>query len=185
MLEKRICALVLALLCLCGCGKSSPTQRALDFRTGLLTSGSCSFTADIRADFGEKFYDFTLAADYTQEETRLTVQAPDVISGISAVVTKDGAKLEFDDMELDFGKMANGNVSPVSVPWLLCQCWVGEYISSAGADGDYYRVTYLRGYEDEEVTVDTWFDAEGHPVRAEVTYGGVRCVSANIKDFQM
>ena len=182
---KKTSVILMLLLLMSGCGRESPTQRALDFRTSLLASEGCSFTAEIRADYGEKLYDFTLTADYTQEQTRLTVQVPEEIAGISAVVTKDGAKLEFDDVALDFGKLANGYVSPVTVPWLLGQCWMGEYISCAGSDGEYYRVTYLRGYEEEELTVDTWFDAEGIPVRAEVAYGGRRCITVNVEDFQM
>ena len=185
MSRTRIVAVLLSLLLLVGCGKKVPSQKALDFRTSLLASESCSFTAKVRADYGEKLYDFTLRAEYASDETRLTVQAPEEIAGISAVVSKDGTKLEFDDIELDFGKLANGYVSPVTVPWLLGQCWAGEYISCAGADGDLYRVTYLRGYDEEELTVDTWFDADGVPVYAEVSYGGQRCITVQVEDFQM
>ena len=186
MLRKCVLFLMVFLMVFSGCGKGKePTQQALDFRTGLLGTEGCSFTAKIRADYGEKLYDFTLEAVCSQEETRLTVCEPKEIAGISAVVTKNGAKLEFDGAELDFGKLANGYISPVSVPWLLAQCWMGEYISMAGSDGDLYRVTYLRGYEDEEVTVDTWFAENGVPVYGEVFYDGVRCITVEIEDFQM
>lgn len=178
--------IVMLLLCLVGCSrKEAPAQNALDFRTALTQAQGCSFVAEVRADYGEKLYDFTLEATYTPEETTLTVTAPQAIAGISAVVTNDGAKLKFDGMELDFGELANGYVSPVSVPWLLGQCWLEEYISAAGSDGDLERVSYLRGYDDEELNVDTWFSKGGIPVYAEVLYGDTRCLTIQIKDFEM
>ena len=72
---------------------------------------------------------------------------------------------------------------PVAAPWLLVQCWTGEYIAYAGSDGDMERITYLRGYNDEEVAVDTWLQ-NGIPTYAEVSYGGVRCLTITISKFQ-
>lgn len=185
MHKNRLVIFVLVLLLLTGCGKKKePTQKALDFRTNLLQTEGCSFTAKIHADYGEKFYDFTLEAVCSSEETKLTVIEPAVIEGISATVTKDGTKIEFDGAALDFGKLANGHVSPVLVPWLLAQCWTAEYISCAGADKDLYRVTYLRGYDDAQLSVDTWFNEESIPVYAEIVYNDVRCITADIEDFQ-
>ena len=46
-------------------------------------------------------------------------------------------------------------------------------------------MTYLRGYNDEELTVDTWFDQELIPVYAEISYDGVRCVQIQVRDFQL
>lgn len=184
-MSRKMLAVLMILVCLTGCGKTGePTQKALDFRTKLMQSEGCTFTADITASYAERVYSFTVDAVYSPEETTLTVVSPEEIAGISATVTEDGAKLEFEDVELDFGKLANGYVSPVSVPWLLGQCWIGEYISHAGADGDLERVTYLRGYHDAEVTLDTWLSQEGTPVHAEVIYDGVRCLTIEIRDFQ-
>lgn len=180
----RLFTLVLCLFLMTGCGKGTePVQQALDFRTQLLEKGTCSFTAHIRADFGAQFYDFTLAAECAEEEASLSVIAPEEIAGITASVTKEGAVLEFDGTELAFGTLANGNISPVTVPWLLEQSWKSAYISCAGADGALYRVTYLRGYADGQITVDTWFDEGGIPVRGEMLYDGRRCITVTIEDF--
>lgn len=175
----------MVLLCLSGCGKSEgPTQKALDFRTALMQEEGCSFTADITADYGDKLYVFSVSAECSGDETKITVLSPDSIAGIVATVSADGAKLSFEDTCLDFGKLANGYVSPVSAPWLLHRCWIGEYIAYAGADGDLERITYLKGYNKQEVTLDTWLSADGVPVHAEVLYDGVRCLTIEIKDFQ-
>ena len=67
---------------------------------------------------------------------------------------------------------------------LLGQCWTNAYISCSGADGELERVTYLDGYEDEEVSVDTWLDEAGLPVYAEISYDGKRCLTLQISEFR-
>ena len=185
MLRKKF-ALLLTLISifLTGCAAKSPAQQPLTFRTALLEAGGCSFTAVVTADYGEKVYSFTLDCSCTGDKTRLCVLEPESIAGIAATVSGDGAVLEFDGAELEFGKLANGFPSPVAAPWLLGQCWTGEYIAWAGPDGDLERITYLRGYDDEELTVDTWLDKNGVPVYAEAAQDGVRCLTVEIKDFR-
>ena len=182
----KLCCLLLCCMYFVGCTgqKTQPGQEALDFRTDLMEHGGCCFTANIAADFGERVYMFTLACETNAGETRLKVIEPEMIAGIAATVSSDGIKLTFDDAELDFGKLANGYVSPVTVPWLLAQCWMGEYIAWSGADGELDRVTYLRGYDEAELTVDTWF-SDGVPQHAEILYDDVRCLTVEILDFKM
>ena len=149
-----------------------------------MEAGGCSFTAAVTADYGDRVYQFTMACSHTSDGTRLEVLEPEIIAGIAATVSEDGAQLEFDGAALEFGQLANGFVSPVSVPWLLAQCWMEEYIAYAGSDGDLERVTYLRGYNDEELSIDTWFSGSV-PTYAEVVYDGARCLTVEITNFQM
>ena len=175
---------VLSCMLLTGCaGKRDPTQDALDFRTKLMEAGGCSFEAAVTAHYPDKAYTFSLDCAYDDGRTTLTVTAPESISGITAYVENGTAQLEFDGTILEFGELANGYVSPVAAPWLLAQCWIGEYIAYAGPDGDQQRITYLRGYDDEELSVDTWL-SEDIPVYAEITYDGTRCLAITISDYQ-
>lgn len=168
-----------------GTETAKPSQKALDFRTALMEAGGCSFTAGVTADYGARVYTFTLDCAYTVGGgARLTVTAPETIAGIAAEVSADGAQLEFDGAVLDFGQMANGYVAPLAVPWLLGSCWSGAYISSAGSDGEWERVTCLQGYNEAELTLDTWLDSAGTPVRAEVAWDGTRCLTVTLSDFQ-
>lgn len=180
-------ALLLALLTGCaGTETAQPSQKALNFRTALMDAGGCSFTAEVAADYGSRVYTFTLDCDYTVDgEAHLTVTSPETISGISATVSADGAQVEFDGASLDFGQMANGYVAPMAVPWLLGNCWLREYISNAGSDGELERITYLQGYNEAELTLDTWLDADGTPVRCEVSWDGTRCLTVTLSDFQL
>lgn len=185
MFVRKVFAIFLVLLSLSGCAKEDKyEQKALNFRTEMMEQQSCDFTADINASFSNKEYEFTVQVQYAPEETIVTVISPEAIAGISASVSNSGAELCYDGAELMLGQLADGQVSPMSVPWLLAQCWLGEYISAYGADGELSRITYLKGYADEELTVDTWFDDNDVPVYAEVTYGSDRYISVKIRDFQ-
>lgn len=178
--------LLIGLLCLMlsGCGKQDPAQEALEFRTALMEMGGCSFSAQVRAEDGEQVYEFTLRCVWENGTAQLEVLEPESIAGIRATVAAGSTSLEFDGAVLDFGNLAGGQLSPVAAPWLLVCCWQNEYIAWSGADGQQRRVTYLRGYEDEELTVDTWF-SEQIPVYAELSWNGRRCLSVTICDFQM
>lgn len=181
---KKWLILLSCFLLLNGCGrKQEPTQGALDFRTALMDAEGCSFAADVSASYEDRVYDFSMTCVHTKDKTALTVTKPQAIAGISASVENGKTQLEFDGAILEFGRLANGYVSPVAAPWLLVQCWTGEYIAYAGPDGDMERITYLRGYNDEEVAVDTWLQ-NGIPTYAEVSYGGVRCLTITISEFQ-
>ena len=187
-MRRIFCFCLLLCLCLVGCGDGSADrsmQQAVDFRTALMSAGGCVFQAEVSADFGEKLYEFTLQCDYTPDDTAtLTVTAPEMIAGIEATVSADGAKVTFDGTELDFGRLANGRVAPMALPWLLGRAWSSEYISSAGKDGETTVVTCLMGYGDEEITVDTWLDKKSVPIRCDVSCDGMRCLAVTISDFR-
>ena len=180
---------VLVLLCLlftaCGSQKiDDRMQSAIDFRTTLMQNGGCSFMARVNADYGERVYEFTMQCQYfADREAHLTIIEPEMISGITAVVRQDGATVEFHDIELDFGTMANGRIAPMTLPWLLGKAWSSEYIQSAGKDGDGSLVTYLMGYADEELVVETWFGPEMVPLRCEISHGGVRYLTVTVSEF--
>jgi len=184
---KKFCFVILCLLFLTACGKKQEDirQPALNFRTTVMKHGGCIYEADITADFGDHAYVFTLACDYTPgQQANFTVLQPQSIAGIGGTVSALGDRIVFDGVDLDFGQLANGYVVPLEMPWLLGQCWTEEYIASVGKDGEYTLITYLHGYDDGEVTVETWLDKNGIPVQSDVTYDGRRCVTVCIRDFR-
>ena len=157
-------------------------QNGLDFRTRLLESEGCQYSCQIEADYGERVYDFSLDCIFDGEDGHLTVTAPENIAGITAVVDRDDASLEFDGLSLQYGELANGHVAPLTGPWLLGSAWAEDYISHAGAEGEQTRITYRKGYHDEEVIIDTWL-RDGLPVYAEVSCEGRRVLTIQIQDF--
>lgn len=157
-------------------------QKALDFRTRLLESGGCQFSCMVRADYGERVYDFALDCSYDGEDGKLTVTAPENIAGITAVVDGDDASLEFEGLSLRYGELANGHLAPLTIPWLLGSTWAEDYISLVGTEEEKTRITYLKGYHEEEITIDTWL-RDTIPVCAEISYDGRRVLTINIENF--
>ena len=178
---KQLAAALLLPLCLAGCGKPQSSQRALDLRSALMQSRECSFTAEITSESDDRVYGFTVQCHCTPEQTRVQVLAPDAIAGITAVISKNGAQVEYEDSILELGNI--GSVSPMAAAELLYRCWVGEYIVSAGKDGETERVSYLPANE-EAVTVDTWLDQADVPIYAEISEDGVRRLRMTVTDFQ-
>ena len=181
-----ILLVLVLLLTSCG-GKTDGTmQSALDFRANLMKQQSCSFTLDITADFGVKVYNFAGQCQYEMEQGgEITLTAPENLAGISAAVRPDGAKVEFEDVQLELGQMAEGHVSPMQLPLLLGQCWTQEYISAAAkADDGRIQVTYSKGYGEEQLLVYTWLEEKTlAPVYCEVFYQDERVLRADISEF--
>jgi len=182
-LRRFIAVLMMLSLLFSGCGKKTNSmQQALNFRTALLSANGCVFTADVTIEYPEKTYDFSMDCSFTDDEATVTITKPETIAGICAVFHGKTAALEFQGVSLEFGTLANGYVAPLATPWILGSAWCEDYISAAGKDGDYDRVTWLKGYNDEELTIDTWFE-DNIPIYAEISYDGARVLQVKISGF--
>lgn len=172
---------------LSACSAKRPAQPPLTFRTALLQSGGCSFTTAITADYGESAASFTLDCVFSPETgASVTVTEPESIAGIQAQVKDTAASVSYDGMQLGLGSLANGNLAPLAAPYVLGQCWAGEYIDATGTEDGLLRTTYRMGYEEKELVVDTWFSQEPlAPVRAELSFEGRMVLRADISAFSM
>ena len=93
-------------------------QRALDFRTALLQSGGCAFTAEVTADYGEQVYRFTMDCTWSPDGgAALTLTAPQTLEGIRAEVSADGARVVYEDTAVGFESLAGGRLAPMALPY--------------------------------------------------------------------
>ena len=176
---------MLLLISLCACRKQdSAMQKALDFRSALLAAGGCSFAAEVTADYGGTVEKFSgTCRCRTDGSADMTLTAPESIAGVTASVSKDGAKLSFGDTSVAFGTLANGNLAPMAAPYILGACFAGEYIESAGTEDGYCHVVYRKGYDDTELRVDVWLSDEPAPVQCEISYRGQKALTASLSEF--
>ena len=175
---------MILLLSISGC-KSQETelQRGMDLRDKLMLA-SFSFSADITADFGQYFYDFSLSCTaYPAGHMLFEVTGPESIAGISGKLTADNGYLQFDDTALSFPLLAEGELSPVSAPWILVNTLRAGYLVSVGDEGEQYRLTYHDTYAAESLQVDVWVNRNNIPVRAEFFWKGTLVLSLVINDF--
>ena len=183
---KRILPVVLVFCLLVGGCKGSDDglSKALQLRSQLLDSNGCSFRSIVTADYGDKTYTFSMQCQADRVgKLSFSVIEPDSISGITGFISGDGGKLTFDDKALTFPLIADGEVSPVSAPWLLVKTLLGGYISSCSYDGEYYLISIDDSYEEDALQLDIWLNNENVPVASDILWQGRRVLSIQIEEF--
>ena len=182
---KKLAAAALALLLFTGCsGKNAEMERGLNLRAQLLKAAQCRFSCEITADYGEKLYTFSMDCQ-GDDQGNLTfcVTAPETISGITGSVDDDGGKLTFDGNALAFTLLADGQVSPVSGPWLLMKTLRSGYLTSCGMEDGCLRIAIDDSYADDALHLDIWLDGNDLPTRGEILWQGRRILSVSVKNF--
>ncbi len=153
-------------------------------RDQLLSANGCSFCAQITADYGDQIYTFRVKCEFDQlGNMTFTVLAPDSLSGISGKIDENKGALTFEDQVLAFALLADGQVTPVSAPWLVMQSLRSGYIHSSGQDGENLRITIDDSYEADALQVDVWVNADGAPIAADILWQNRRILALTIDSF--
>jgi len=183
----RLAVLCLIFCVLSGCSsEDSNMQRGIALRHSLLSAQSCSFQADITADYGDKLYSFSMECQARgQGNVDFSVSAPESIAGISGSLSSSGGRITFDETALQFDLMADSLLSPVSAPWVLLNTLCSGYIRYAGMEGDLLRLTIDDSYREDALQVDIWIDASDVPIRGEILHEGRRILSVDVRNFQI
>ena len=181
---RRWLALCFVPLLLCGCaGSDSALDRGMALREKMLVSG-CGFTAHITADYGDVTYTFSLAcAADTEGSVSFTVLSPETIRDISGVLSAKGGKLTFDDKALAFEMLADGELSPVSAPWLLVRTLQSGYLSSCSVDNGKVRMSMDDSYREDALQLEVWLNEGDMPSGAEFVWQGRKVLSMIVEDF--
>ena len=182
---KRAAALLLILL-LTGCGsQKEELDQAMAFRAKLMTSQGCAFDAVITADYGGETQTFSVSceADY-QGNLTFTVTKPETIAGISGKVAADGGALTFDDKALSFELLAQGQVTPVSAPWLLVRTLLGGNVTACNEEDGMLRISAEDGYQEDALHMEIWLE-QNAPKFAEIVWQDRRILTLEIENFRI
>lgn len=156
----------------------------MELRAKLLGCTACTFDAAITADYGDTLHTFSMTCTGDNDgDLRFSVTAPETISGITGQFEGGKGMLTFDEFALEFPRLTDDQITPVSGPWILLQTLMGGYLTSCGPDGELLRVTINDSYEDDALTLDVWLNGENAPIRAEILYDGRRIVTMDIENF--
>lgn len=182
---KRLCVLLLCMFFLCGCASSdSDLDGALHFRQKLISSEKCQFVCKITADYTDKLYTFSMECSYDDTGTMyFTVLSPESISGITGCFDQEGGKLTFDSQALLFPMLAEGQISPVSAPWLFIKTLRGGYIRGCGKEEESIHLIIDDSYQEYALQADIWTDSSFTPYYCEFLWQGRRIVSMEIESF--
>ena len=184
---RKLVALGLTLLMLSGCtGKRHLMDRAMVLRADLLACENCSFDAKVTADYGDELQEFYMRCVADNDgNLSFTVEKPESIAGITGKIASGEGKLTFDDAVLYFPLMADGQITPVSAPWILVKTLLGGYLTGCCEEGGLMRLTIDDSYEEDALQMEIWMDGEDDPVNAEIYYDGRRIVTMEIENFQI
>ena len=182
---KRL-AVCLAFLFLTGCADSSELREGMELRSRILQSSECSFSVTIQADYGDSLSEFSM--DCTADgkgNVGFTVTAPESIAGISGTLSGSGGTLTFDGTALDFGYLAEGELSPVSSPWIFLNTLRSGNITSACKEEEKIRLSVNDSYEEDALRLDIWLDESNLPVFADVLCNGRRILALTVRNFRI
>jgi len=185
-----IISLAALLLSLVSCVSVTPNAKASElttqFRTKLIASVSVSVTARVRADYGERIYDFTFTFSGSPEDGTLTITEPAELAGLSAHVTKDGTTLSWDGAALDTGSLGEGFSPATLLPKLFSE-WRSGYITaySLTESEDGSRLKFTTEYS-ETVRITTVLNAETlTPLSCEVIINNHAALFAEFTDYSL
>lgn len=184
---KRLVAAAVLMVILSGCTqKDASLDRAMGLRAKLLAGNGCAFDAVVTADYGDSICNFGVSCTSDEQgSVTFKVTKPESIADITGCISNDGGKLTFDDKALAFELLADGQVTPVSAPWLFVRTLRGGYVTACGMDSQQVLVSIDDSYADDALHLDIWLDEADMPVRAEVLYKDRRILSLDIKNFQI
>lgn len=182
---KKVGALLAAVFLLAGCVRTDTgMERGLVLRAKLLRASGCEFDAAVTADYGDKFYEFSLRCHGdAQGNLHFSVLEPESIAGITGDIRDSGGDLTFEDVALHFDLMADDQLSPVSAPWIFLKTLRSGYITSTAEQEDLLRLSIDDSYEEDALRLDIWLGQDDMPVRAEILHEGRRILSLNITNF--
>ena len=188
-----LCVPMMTFLLLTACGGggqggSEAEQPALLIRGEYLEMTSCSATAEVTADYGQRVYQYTMEVAVSGEETVLNLTAPETVAGITAWLKEKNGLLEYDGVVVETGPMDGEGLNPVSsIPALLEEAKSG-YIRACSLeeDGTLLRVDCgdPEGEPGKGREVTLWFEAATHALsRGEVKLDGFRAILCQFQEF--
>ena len=184
---KKLAALMLTLLMLTGCTKTRDMlDRAMTLRADLLACESCSFDAVVTADYGDQLHTFGMHCTGDNDgDISFTVTAPETLAGITGTISGGEGHLTFDGQAVAFPLLADGQVAPVSGPWILMKTLLGGYITACNEAEDLTHLLIHDSYADDALELEIWLDGDNGPVQAEIGFDGRRILTMEIENFQI
>lgn len=202
-MRKQLASLLIPLLLLAGCqgeagtlpggGELTAEEEARQVRTEYLAAESCTGTAEVTADYGQRVYEFTL--DFSWEkggETVLTLTAPEDLAGLTARVAQGQSRLEFDGISLDTGELTGEGLTPLELVPALME-WIRTGFMAQCVYEDRGEIPALRvQFRDADMQAGTgtectaWFARTGHALlRSELFWNGELALGGNFSNFTL
>ena len=181
-----LAAVMLFTLASCG-GKNSAADLAQSVREQYENAESITTTADLRADYGENIYDFTVTYTGGSENGTLSILAPDTIAGSSVKIENGDVSAQLDSASVYMGDLDSIGKSPACVIAAIIRAWREGYMEDMcfenGSGGKVLAVTYETS---NDTKVISYFDADSLvPLNAEILYDGAAVIFCTFNEFKI
>jgi outer membrane lipoprotein-sorting protein len=186
MKRTKLFALMIILIMLTACGNARQYEDTFEItRDKFLRATEITFTANIRADYGDSAEDYTLSCAIYEDCASVTVVKPRLISGVTAKLSDGSAELLFDGLVFDTMDVGSSGLSPLSAPAFTIHALREGHIVSLGKNkhGEAVVLT-VRVLDSKENTQSILVDINsGLPVSAELYSGGVAVITCDFSDW--
>ncbi len=183
-MRAKVAAILCVVFLISGCKSSGDAlDRALSLRNRLLDSDGCTFHAQITADYGEKIYTFGMDCKTDKEgNLKFSVTDPSTIAGITGKITTAGGAITFDDKVLAFQTMADGQVTPVTAPWLFIKTLRSGYLNGCTDGENGFEISIDDSYEEDALHLNILVEND-LPVAGEIFWQGRRVLTLTVEEF--
>lgn len=170
-----------------GCrADKEPLNQAVDLRKRILKAQGCTFLASITADYEDVIYTFQLDCVVDTAGTlQFTVTEPDTLTGVTGVISEDKAALTFDDKVLALPMLADGELSPVSAPWIFVNSLRSGYLTACGKEDTGYCLYIDDSFEEDPLHLRIYTDADMVPLQVDIIYHDRRILTVTITNFTL
>ena len=159
-------------------------DQAEELRRSVLEGESCTFQAKITADYSDVIYSFALDCTADKNGTlHFTVIEPTSIAGISGYIGDQDAVLTFDDKVLAFPMLADGELTPVSTPWIFMKTLRSGFLTGCGSNGEEVFLYIDDSYEEYPLRLEIQTDLKLTPEYVDFIWQDRRILSMNIQNF--
>ena len=189
-----ICVLMITvLLCACGAKNSKdPMELALAVRGEYLAARGCTARAEITADYGQRIYRYTVDIVVQENETTLTVIAPQEVAGITARLRGANSALVYEDCVLETGPLSPDGLTPLSAAAALLDAARSGFIDSCGIQTQEGRELLYLLCRDPSAPpgcgrqIALWMDQQDHSLlRGEISWDGRQVISCSFTQFSL
>ena len=189
MRKLLLCVPMILLLAGCSPAKVSQAEEmALKIRGEYLEMTACSARLAVTADYGQRVYQYEMDAAVEGEDVTLTLTAPETVAGMTASLTGEEGKLEYDGVWTETGTLDEDGLTPVSAFPALLEAARSGYISACALseEENLLRVDCgdPTGNPGEGREVVLWFDpATGALAKGEISVDRFRVILCECSDF--
>lgn len=186
-MSRSVVAFLAVSIILCSCSSEKGVDRVAELQAGFRSCSTLEFSADIRADYGDRVYDYGISYTGSVPAGTLTIVKPETAAGVTVKYSGGAAGMSYDGVEIYTGQILPGGLSPVdAVPVLLSALADGLVTGTVEEKWDGTPCLAAIFRIDDRVDARVWFDTQALlPLHAEIYFDGARVIECDFYNMKV